>query len=103
MRNRQYWGVILLAVVALVGCDLLRAGVKSSFTVERAKVEQVLQTESDGHRFIAYVVTWGTAHIVVSDPLARSHHREGEEIQFMAQRIELPGGTKTLSFTLTEP
>jgi hypothetical protein len=103
MRNRQHWGVILLAVGVLAGCDLLRAGVKSSFTVERAKVEQVLQTETNGYRFVAYVVTWSTVHIVVSDPLAKSHHREGDEISFMAQRIELPGDFKTLSFTLSEP
>jgi hypothetical protein len=66
MRNRQYWGVILLAVGVLAGCDLFGAGVKSSFTVERATVEQVLQTESNGLRFVAYVVTWSTGHIVVS-------------------------------------
>ena len=101
MRNRQYWGVILLAVGTLAGCDLL--GVKSNYTTERAKVEQVLQTESNGYRFVAYVVTWNTAHIVVSDSLAKSHHREGDEIQFLAQRIELPGRDKSLNFTLIEP
>jgi hypothetical protein len=41
-------------------------GVKCSFTLERAKVEQVIQTESSGHRFVAYVVTQNTGHIVVS-------------------------------------
>lgn len=102
MNNRLRAGLLLLAVGLLAGCDL-RAGVKSSFTTERAKVEQVLQVESDGHRFSAYVVTWGSAHVVVSDPLAKSHHREGDTIQFMAQRIALPGSAKTLSFTLLEP
>ncbi len=92
MCNRQYWGVILLAVGTLVGCDLF--DVKSNYTMERAKVEQVLQTESNGHRFVAYVVTWNATHIIVSDSLAKSHHREGDEIKFMAQRIELPGQAK---------
>jgi len=101
MRKRQYWGVILLAVGTLAGCDLF--GVKSNSTMEHAKVEQVLETENNGHRFVAYLVTWNTAHIVVSDTLAKSHHREGDEIQFMAQRIELPGQGKSLSFTLIEP
>jgi hypothetical protein len=103
VSRAPYWGVGLLAIGVLAGCDLLGAGVKSSYTSERAKVEQVLQTETDGHRFVAYVVTWNTAHVVVSDPLARSRHRQGDEIQFIAQRIELPGGTKNLSFTLAEP
>ena len=103
MRNRQYWGVILLAAGVLAGCDLLRAGVKSSYTVERAKVERVLQADSNGHRFVAYVVTWSGAPVVVSDPLAKSHHHEGDDIQFMAHRIGLPGSAKTLSFTLLEP
>jgi len=100
MRNRRYWGVILLAVGTLPACDSF--GVKSSYTMERAKVEQVLQAESNGDRFVAYVVTWNTAHVVVSDPLAKSHHHEGDEIQFMAQRMELPGRHKTLSFALIE-
>jgi hypothetical protein len=63
----------------------------------------LLETENNGHRFVAYVVTWNTAHIVVSDSLAKSHHRVGDEIQFMAQRIEVPGQGKSLSFTLIEP
>ncbi len=103
MNNRPRAGLLLFAVGLLAGCDLVGAGVKSSFTTERAKVEQVLQVESDGHRFVAYVVTWGSAHVVVSDPLAKSHHREGDEIRFMAQRIDLPGSAKTLNFTLLEP
>jgi hypothetical protein len=102
MRNREYWGATLLAVGFLAGCDRL-LGMKSSFTVERAKVEQVLQTESDGYRFVAFVVSWRAVQIVVSDPLAKSHHREDDEIRFMAQRIELPGGSRSLSFTLAEP
>jgi hypothetical protein len=103
MSNRHYAAVVLLAVGVLADCDLIRAGMKSSYTDERAKVEQVLQVESSGHRFIAYVVTWGGAHVAVSDPLAKSRHREGDEIRFLAQRIELPGAVKTLNFTLSEP
>jgi hypothetical protein len=99
----RLWSVVILSLAVLAGCDLITAGVKSSYTSERANVEQVLQTESDGYRFVAYVVTWKDARVVVSDPLARSHHREGDEIRFLAQRIALPGGPKELSFTLTEP
>ena len=50
MRKRQHWGVILLAVGTLAGCDLF--GVKSNYTMEHAKVEQVLETENNGHRFV---------------------------------------------------
>ena len=102
MNNRHRAGLVLVAVGLLAGCDFLGAGVKSSFTTERAKVEQVLRAESDGHRFVAYVVAWGGGQVVVSDPLSTSNHRKGDEIQFMAHRIALPGSARTLNFTLLE-
>ena len=105
-RDAQYWLlIIIIPLGVLIGCDWIgtAAGVKSSHTVERAKVEQVFQAESKGHRFVAYVVTWSGSRVVVEDPLAKSHHREGDDIQFMAQLISLPGEVKTLGFTLLEP
>lgn len=53
-----------------------------------------------GHNFIAYVVDIGGKEVVVSDPLGRSSHKVGDTIEFMAQKIELSGGNKTLSYTL---
>jgi len=103
MRNWFYCIVILLVLTTATGCDLLRMGVNSSFTIEHAKVERAFHAEADGHRFVAYMVTWKATQVVVSDPLCKSNHREGEEITFMAQRIAIPGGPKTLSFALAEP
>lgn len=103
MRRQLCWGVVALAAGVVGGCDLIRAGVKSSYTVEQAKVDEVLQAEADGGRFVAYVVTWKAQRVVVSDPLARSHHHAGDEIRFMAQTVALPGVPKTLAFNLLEP
>ena len=57
----EFW-----AVGALAGCDLLQLATKSSYTTERAKVEQMLETQSDGYRFVAYVVT--TLSFTLTEP-----------------------------------
>jgi hypothetical protein len=47
-------------------------------------VEEVLSTEEDGYRFVAYIVQAQGSRIAVSDPLAQSHHVVGENISFLA-------------------
>jgi hypothetical protein len=105
MRNAPRWALTIIGLGFFIGCDWIgtAAGMKSSHSVEKAKVEQVFQAESNGHRFVAYVVTWRGSRVVVEDPLSKSHHSEGDEIQFMAQLMSLPGEVKILSFALLEP
>ncbi len=80
-------------------------GMRGSFTLETARVEEVYQVVEEGFRFVAYAVTWHNEKVIVSDPLADSDHAVGEEITFMASRSEIPSSAqpkKTLSFMLFE-
>lgn len=54
-------------------------------------VEEVLSTEEDGYRFVAYIVQAQGARIAVSDPLAQSHHVVGENISFLAMSNSAAG------------
>ena len=47
-------------------------------------VEEVLSTQENGYRFVAYIVQAQGSRIAVSDPLAQSHHVVGENISFLA-------------------
>ena len=54
-------------------------------------VEEVLSTEEDGYRFVAYLVQAQGARIAVSDPLAQSHHVVGENISYLAMSNSAAG------------
>jgi hypothetical protein len=54
-------------------------------------VEEVLSTEEDGYRFVAYIVQAQGSRIAVSDPLAQSHHVVGETISFLAMSNNAAG------------
>lgn len=84
----------------LGGCHLVKAISKSSFTTSKAPVLKVYSQSDAGHTFRAYVVDVGGTEVVVSDPLGSSSHKVGDTIEYMAQKIELGGGRKSLSFTL---
>jgi hypothetical protein len=53
-----------------------------SITSGTAKVEDVLTADSDGYRFIAYVVNWHDRHVAVVDPLLHPPHAVGDQIDF---------------------
>ena len=77
--------------------------VLSSFDTVKAPVLKVYSAEEAGHRFVAYLVKWKNSEIIVSDPLARSHFQEGDNISFIVQKVSLPGSTikvSSLNFTL---
>jgi hypothetical protein len=103
MSSRVGLVVASFAAVWLAGCGALPGDVKSSSTTERAKVEQVLRVEDAGHIFVEYVVTWHGQRVVVSDPLSRSRHQVGEEIEFIVHHMALgDDGPKTINFTLLD-
>jgi len=87
-------------LIALGGCDFSKLIPKTSFKTSKSSVLKVYSISDAGHNFIAYVVDVGGKEVVVSDPLGRSSHKVGDTIEFMAQKIELSGGNKTLSYTL---
>jgi len=53
-----------------------------SITSGTAKVEDVLTADSDGYRFIAYLVNWHDRHVAVVDPLLHPPHAVGDQIDF---------------------
>jgi hypothetical protein len=73
--------------------------VNLSLTQETATVEQVLSTQTDGYRYVAYIVKWQGARVAVSDALSNTSYAVGDEIHFPASRVASPGG-RQLSFLL---
>lgn len=54
-----------------------------------ATVLKAITTEHDGYKFVAYLVKWHDAEVVVQDPLARSHLQVGNSIDFVVTRRSL--------------
>jgi hypothetical protein len=78
-----------------------------SYETIETKVLKVYEAKDGNADFRAYVVVWKGQEVVVSDPLARSNHKEGDTIKILAMRHGLARGEKgqeTLSFqVLPEP
>jgi hypothetical protein len=66
-----------------------------------ATIEEVLHTEDDGYRFIAYLASWNGSRIAISDPLASSHGGIGGPVSFMAVHAGA-NGKHVLAFESTE-
>jgi hypothetical protein len=107
-------GAVSATAVSLLGTPLAMAQtapaareVESSFDTVDAPVLKVFSAEQDGHRFVAYLVEWNDSEVIVSDPLGGSTFQEGDEIRFLAQKIDLPRAgddVSTLNFVLlTDP
>jgi hypothetical protein len=104
--------VFLSSLCCLVSCAHTQgaSGPKSdksdsSYTLETAKVVEVLQAFDGKYKNVSYVVVWNGSRVSVEDPLSRSAYHEGETIKFMAQRIHFRRGERevqTLSFTLVD-
>jgi hypothetical protein len=73
--------------------------VNLSMTQETATVEEALSMQSDGYRYVAYIVKWHGARVAVSDVLSNTSYAVGDRIDFPASRAALPGG-RQLSFLL---
>jgi hypothetical protein len=71
-------------------------GTNSYYTTETARVEQVFRVVDDGFQYVAYQISWHGEHVIVSDPLTESAHVVGDEVRFMADRIETPSSPKPL-------
>lgn len=70
-----------------------------------APVLRVYSAKEGDYKFVAYVVKWKDAEIVVSDTLAQSDFHPGDTISFFSQKIHLNKGVAgrpvdTLSFQI---
>ena len=72
-----------------------------SITSGTAKVEDVLQADSDGYRFLAYLVSWHDRRVAVVDPLLHGTHAVGDQIDF---RVFHTGASENrqLSFAVSD-
>jgi hypothetical protein len=73
--------------------------VNMSTTQETATVAEVLTLQTDGYRYVAYIVNWHGARVAVSDALSNTHYAMGDRISFPAARFTSPSG-RQLSFLL---
>jgi hypothetical protein len=67
-----------------------------------AIVEEVVASEEDGYRAVAYVVRWHGIRVLVEDPLAKSRLNVGDSLNFMASHHDVPD-KRLLSFIFTGP
>jgi hypothetical protein len=77
----------------------------SSYTIEKARIEDVLRVEDDGYKSVTYVITWKGERAGVDDPLSVSNHHIGDVIKFMVDRwhpTDKPD-PRALRFTLLDP
>ncbi|QDU91237.1 hypothetical protein Pla175_46570 [Pirellulimonas nuda] len=64
-----------------------------------APVLKIFSANDGDHKFVAYLVSWKGAEVIVSDPLAKSEYKPGDTITFLASRTDSPRYA-ALSFTL---
>jgi hypothetical protein len=74
-------------------------GVNLSVTQEAATVEEALSVQSDGYRYVAYIVKWHGARVAVSDAFSSTNYAVGDRINFPASRATSSSG-RQLSFLL---
>lgn len=77
----------------------------ATYEVMQSTVLKVYSAKDENHKFVAYVVKWKDAEVVVSDPLAESNYKVGDTIKFLAQKISVPKSAPpvdTLMFVLTK-
>jgi hypothetical protein len=74
-------------------------GVNLSLTQETATVEEALSVQSDGYRYVAYIVKWHGARVAVSDAFSSTNYAVGDRINFPASRATSSSG-RQLSFLL---
>jgi len=74
-------------------------GVNLSMTQETATVEEALNVQSDGYRFVAYIVKWHGTRVAVTDALSNTKYAVGDRINFPASRATSSRG-RQLSFLL---
>ena len=70
----------------------------AAITLGTAKIEEVLNIESDGYRFRGYFVSWHDQRVFVPDPGASALKAVGDTLNFRVLRTS-QGTNKVLSFS----
>jgi hypothetical protein len=108
-RSVFLFSVLLIRVVASsIGAEAGGATVGERAPPERLelKVLKVFEAKDGEAVFRAYLVRWKNQEVIVSDPLARSNHKEGDTITVLAMNHPFPQGKepyRLLGFTVIPP
>src|SRR5689334_5008694 len=100
--------LILSAVTVFAADSLVVApGITSSYDVVQLPVLKIFTAKDGEHSFLAYLVKWKGAEVVVSDTLARSSYKVGDTLPVLVMKTSLDkkDGTKihTLAFSVGRP
>ena len=108
-NTRGWLAALAVSGVLAFGAEslIVAPGASSTYDVVQSPVLKIYTAMDGKHRFIAYLVKWKNAEVIVSDPLAQSNYKVGDTISFLAQKTTLEEkGSATidsLSFILTAP
>lgn len=72
-----------------VPSDKMPPGVSSNYEVLQGKVLKVYKAQEGEAKFLAYVVEWKGQEVVVSDALSMTEYKEGDQLSFMVQAVEI--------------
>jgi hypothetical protein len=87
----------------VTGNDLESAHV--SLRTDTATVDEVLTTDLNGDRYVAYIVKWNGARVAISDVFASTHYAVGDRITFPVTRAGAAGQGHLhfMIFNFTQP
>jgi hypothetical protein len=66
-------------------------GAHVSLRNDTATVDEILTTEVNGDRYVAYIVKWNGARIAISDVFASTHYAVGDRITFPVAHADAAG------------
>ncbi len=81
-------GVLIIALKSASASRDMPEAMQMSMTNDTAMVEEILTTETNGYRFMAYIVKWNGARVAVSDIFATTRYAVGDRIAFPIARSE---------------
>jgi hypothetical protein len=92
-------GALTIALKTASESGDVPAAMQMTMTNDTATVEEILTTETNGYRFMAYIVKWNGARVAISDVFATTHYAVGDRITFPVARSE-SAGRRQLRFML---
>jgi len=73
------------------GADTDLEGAHVSLNTDTGTVDEVLTTNVNGDRYVAYILKWNGARVAVSDVFASTHYAVGDRITFSVSRAGTAG------------
>jgi len=94
MKNIQTIVLCLILTLGIAtGQGKIPGATSQTIKTVSAPILKVYTAASDGHTYVSYLVKWNETEIVVNDPMGTSEYKVGESLNFIVQKIRLPGPT----------